>query len=74
MVIPGLAHHVTHRGDNRQDVFFVEGDRQAYRDVLRVQCAKFGVRALRYCPMTNHMRPHRHTRASGYPAQRAIPA
>jgi putative transposase len=55
VVIPGVAHHITQRGNNRQDVFFVDSDRAAYLDVLRVQCAKHGVRVLGYCLMTNHV-------------------
>ena len=55
VVIPGMAHHITQRGNNRQDVFFVDGDRVAYLDLLRGQCAKHGVRVLGYCLMTNHV-------------------
>lgn len=55
VVIPGVAHHVTQRGNNRQDVFFVNDDRVAYLDVLRTQCGKHGVRVLGYCLMTNHV-------------------
>jgi len=32
------------RGNNRQDVFFVDGDRVAYLGLLREQCEKHGVR------------------------------
>jgi len=35
IVIPGLSHHITQRGNNRQDVFFVDDDRVAYLDLLR---------------------------------------
>ena len=31
-VIPGCAHHVTQRGNNRQDVFFVDDDRRGKKD------------------------------------------
>ena len=55
IVIPGLAHHVTQRGNNRQDVFFVDEDRLAYLEPLREQCAKHAVRVLGYCLMTNHV-------------------
>ncbi len=34
VVVPGVPHHVTQRGNNRQDVFFVDDDRRAYLDVL----------------------------------------
>jgi putative transposase len=55
MVIPGLPHHVTQRGNNRQDVFFVDGDRVRYLDLLGEQCDREGVRLLGYCLMTNHV-------------------
>ena len=32
--LPGLPLHVTHRGVNRADVFFCEGDRQEYLHAL----------------------------------------
>jgi len=55
IVIPGLSHHITQRGNNRQDVFFVDDDRVAYLDLLREQCLKHRVRVLGYCLMTNHI-------------------
>ena len=30
IIVPGCPHHVTQRGDNRQDVFFVDDDRRVY--------------------------------------------
>jgi len=36
------------RGNNRQDVFFVDGYRAAYLDLLREQCLKHRVRVLGY--------------------------
>lgn len=50
-----MAHHITQRGNNRQDVFFVEEDRAAYLELLREQCEKHGVRVLGYCLMSNHV-------------------
>ena len=55
VVIPGLPHHITQWGNNREDVFFVDGDRVAYLGLLREQCEKHGVRVLGYCLMTNHI-------------------
>ena len=34
IVIPGQPHHVFQRGDNRQDVFFVDDDCRAYLEFL----------------------------------------
>ena len=55
IVIPGQPHHVVQRGNNRQDVFFVDGDRQTYLEFLREHCERFGFSVLGYCLMTNHI-------------------
>ncbi len=54
-VLPGCVHHVTQRGNNRQDVFFVDDDRRTYLDLLRQEADKHGLRVLGYCLMTNHV-------------------
>lgn len=54
-MIPGVAHHVTQRGNNAQDVFFVDDDRRAYLEMLALQCEKYGLEVLGYCLMTNHL-------------------
>jgi len=33
--VAGCAHHITQRGNNRQDVFFVDDDRHVYLELLR---------------------------------------
>lgn len=55
IVLPGLPHHVTQRGNNRQDVFFVDDDRRVYLDLLQDHCRRFGFDVLAYCLMTNHV-------------------
>jgi REP element-mobilizing transposase RayT len=55
VVLPGLPHHLTHRGNNRQDVFFVPDDRRAYRHILRKQTERHGVTIQGYCLITNHV-------------------
>ena len=35
VIVPGVPHHVTQRGNRRMDVFFTDEDRQAYLDLLR---------------------------------------
>ncbi|MGB7161246.1 MAG: transposase, partial [Tepidisphaeraceae bacterium] len=55
VVVPGVPHHVTQRGNNRQDVFFVDDDRLAYLRILAQQCRKHGVAILGYCLMGNHV-------------------
>jgi hypothetical protein len=34
MVISGLPHHVTQRGNRREAIFFEDGDKEVYRDLL----------------------------------------
>jgi len=55
IVVPGIPHHVIQRGNNRQDVFFVDGDRRAYLQFLREQAEKHELAVLGYCLMDNHM-------------------
>ena len=51
----GCAHHITQRGNNRQDVFFVDDDRQVYLQLLKEQADKYGLEILAYCLMDNHI-------------------
>jgi putative transposase len=55
VVIPGVAHHVTQRGNNRQPVFFCSDDRLHYLDLLARHSRNHRVRILGYCLMTNHV-------------------
>ena len=55
IVLPGRPHHVTQRGNNRQDVFFVDDDRRAYLDILGEQSDRYGLAVLGYCLMANHV-------------------
>ena len=55
IVIPDCPHHVTQRGNNRQDVFFVDDDRRTYLELLGEECARHGVVIDGYCLMTNHV-------------------
>jgi putative transposase len=55
VVVPGLAHHVTQRGNNRQDVFLTDADRVAYLQVLKHQAVRCRLEVLGYCLMTNHI-------------------
>jgi putative transposase len=42
MVVPGLPHHVTQRGNRREAIFFEDGDQQLC-DTLAEQLRKFSV-------------------------------
>lgn len=55
IVVPGLAHHITQRGNNRQDVFFINDDRRAYLRILTQQAQRYSLAVLSYCLMKNHV-------------------
>ena len=48
VVVPGIPHHVTQRGNRRQPVFFRDGDYLAYRQLLAQWCAARGVEVWAY--------------------------
>lgn len=50
-----LPHHITQRGNRREDVFFTDQDRQTYLDWLKDYAEKHKVDILAYCLMTNHI-------------------
>ncbi|MBV1915973.1 MAG: transposase [Pseudomonadales bacterium] len=54
-VFPDIPHHITQRGNRREDVFFTDDDRLAYLEWLRFYCKKYDVSVLAYCLMTNHL-------------------
>lgn len=54
-VVPGIPHHVTQRGNGRQQVFFGDDDYVAYRDLLAVHCAAHGVAVWSWVLMPNHV-------------------
>ena len=55
IVIPGVAHHVTQRGNRKLPVFFSDADRARYLELLREGCAKARVQCLAWCLMDNHI-------------------
>ena len=55
IVLPGVPHHVTQRGNQKQQVFFDDEDRAAYLALLRENATRYGVRVLAYCLMSNHI-------------------
>jgi len=54
-VVPGLPHHVTQRGNRRQQTFFCEDDYREYLALLGEWFGRHGVRLLGYCLMPNHV-------------------
>ena len=55
IVIPNCPHHITQRGNKKEDVFFSPGDQEIYLKLLRKYCSEYGVSILGYCLMTNHV-------------------
>jgi putative transposase len=55
IVIPGLPHHVTQRGNRRAQVFFEDGDYELYRDLLADAARKAEAEIWCYCLMPNHV-------------------
>jgi putative transposase len=55
IVVPGLPHHLTARGNRREPIFFEDGDQDLYCDMLAEQCARAAVEVWAYCLMPNHV-------------------
>ena len=54
VVIPGLPHHVTQRGNRRQQTFFNDEDYRVYLTLMAQWCAQCKVEVWAYCLMPNH--------------------
>lgn len=55
LVVPGYPHHVTQRGNRRQQTFFIDSDYSAYMRFLSESCARSGTEIWAYCLMPNHV-------------------
>lgn len=55
VVVLGLPHHITQRGNRREAVFFDDRDRQHYLELLATCAARAGLAIHAYCLMTNHV-------------------
>src|SRR5437879_358139 len=55
VVAVNMPHHVTQRGNRRQQVFFCDEDYAAYRVLLAEGCRNAGVKVWAYCLMPNHV-------------------
>jgi putative transposase len=55
VVVAGLPHHVSQRGNRRQPGFFGDADYAAYRALLAEGCRAAGVALWAYCLMPNHV-------------------
>jgi putative transposase len=54
-VVPGIPHHVTQRGNRRQETFFTEEDYIAYLSLLGEWCRRCAAEVWAYCLMANHV-------------------
>ncbi|MGH6614815.1 transposase [Sphingomonas sp.] len=55
IVLPGIPHHVTQRGNRRERVFFEDGDYTLYLDLLAEAAERARVAIWGYCLMPNHV-------------------
>lgn len=54
-VFSNIPHHITQRGNRREDVFFSDEGRLFYLELLQHYCHKYKVAVLAYCLMDNHI-------------------
>lgn len=55
VVVPGMAHHITQRGNRREQTFFRAADYEAYIELMSEWCGRHGVEVWAYCLMPNHV-------------------
>ena len=55
LVVPGMPHHITQRGNRRQQTFFNDGDYAAYLKLMAEGCRQRAVEVWGYCLMPNHI-------------------
>jgi len=55
VVVPGYPHHITQRGNRRQQTFFCDDDYEEYLALMSQWCSQHGVAIWFYCLMPNHV-------------------
>lgn len=55
VVAPNYPHHITQRGNRRQDTFFCEDDYRYYKKLMAEWCSNFRIEIWAYCLMPNHV-------------------
>ena len=55
IVVPGYPHHITQRGNRRQETFFCDDDYRQYINLMAEWCGRCGVDIWAYCLMPNHI-------------------
>ncbi|MDO9079874.1 MAG: transposase [Desulfuromonadales bacterium] len=55
VIAPGIPHHLTQRGNRRQQTFFCDDDYSTYIDLMAEWCGKYRVTIWAWCLMPNHV-------------------
>jgi putative transposase len=55
VVVPGIPHHITQRGNSRQDVFHCDEDRRLYLKLYTEYAKRFSLATWGWCLMDNHV-------------------
>ena len=55
LIVPGLPFHLTHRGNNKQKLFYSDEDRRKYLFWFQEASQEWGMRVLSFCLMDNHV-------------------
>jgi len=55
VVFEGVVHHITQRGNYRQNVFEDDSDKRKYVEFIREYSEKYGMKIYAYCLMSNHV-------------------
>ena len=55
LVLPGIPHHITQRGNRRERTFFEDGDYALYLDLLAQAAEQAHTEIWSYCLMPNHV-------------------
>lgn len=55
VIVPGVPHHVTQRGNRGEAVFYSDADRQVYLDLLAAYAARHELAIHAYCLMADHV-------------------
>ena len=55
IVATGFPHHITQRGNYRQNIFVDDTDREKYLSFLEIESKRYDLSVLAYCLMPNHV-------------------
>ncbi len=55
IIVPGMPHHITQRGNRCQPTFFRDADYETYLDLMAEWCGECRVAIWAYCLLPNHV-------------------